>query len=152
MAKKAAKKEAAAKPEFKYGIASVEEATGRDAASIRRSLRSADQFEKTGGVWGWNTKSDFEAVVKHIKPVLTRPLPRKRLPLRASRRSRRSRKTRASAHHTLKPRDLSLGTGAFLCVRLAWGLVAYPHNIQYDGRGGWYVVGWGPTGREGVQS
>lgn len=55
-----------AKTEFKYTVADLEEATGLKAASIRVGLRDSD-FERTGRSWGWDKKTDFDAVVKYFK-------------------------------------------------------------------------------------
>lgn len=55
-----------APPSFKYGIAEVEAATGLKPASIRVALRESS-FKKSDRVWGWNTKAEFDEVVKYLK-------------------------------------------------------------------------------------
>lgn len=68
MAKAKAKTEdkapAAEKP--KYGVPELAEALGIEGASVRVKLRKSS-FEKEGRAWGWNTKKDFDEVVKELK-------------------------------------------------------------------------------------
>ena len=71
MAKKTAKKEApkkaAEKQEFKYSMSDLAEATGQEPRALRQKLRTAG-FEKSGGAWGWNNKTDFNAAATAVKP------------------------------------------------------------------------------------
>lgn len=68
MAKAKAKTEekapAAEKP--KYGVSELADALGIEGASVRVKLRKSS-FEKEGRAWGWDTKKDFDAVVKELK-------------------------------------------------------------------------------------
>lgn len=50
----------------KYGVPELAEATGLQPASIRVGLRDSE-FEKSGRQWGWETKKDFDEVVKWFK-------------------------------------------------------------------------------------
>jgi len=59
-----AKEEQAA--EFKYTLEEVEKETGLKPASIRAALRTSD-FKRSGSSWGWNTKAEFEQVLKYFK-------------------------------------------------------------------------------------
>lgn len=63
-ADKAEKAPAAEAP--KYGVPELAEALGIIPASVRVKLRKSD-FEKTGRAWGWDTKKDFDEVVKSLK-------------------------------------------------------------------------------------
>ena len=56
----------AKKEEMKYGVEALVEATGLQAASVRVALRDLG-VEKAGRSYGWNTKKDFDAVVKGLK-------------------------------------------------------------------------------------
>lgn len=55
---------AAEKPN--YGVPELAEALGLEPASVRVKLRKST-FEKKGRAWGWNTKKDFDEVVKAMK-------------------------------------------------------------------------------------
>ena len=55
-----------APPSYKFGIAELEGATGLKPASIRVALREST-FKKADRVWGWNTKGEFDEVVKYLK-------------------------------------------------------------------------------------
>lgn len=66
-----AKKEEAApakkeEPTFKYGVKELAEALGIKAASVRVRLRSA-KVAKAGKSYGWNTKTELQAVIDQIK-------------------------------------------------------------------------------------
>ena len=56
------------KPEFKYGVADLAEALGILDTSVRVSLRK-NNVEKAKGtnVYGWNNKTEFDAVVSKLK-------------------------------------------------------------------------------------
>lgn len=64
-AKDSAEKEPKA-PEFKYGVKDLAELLGIDGASVRVKLRNKG-IEKAGRSYGWNTKTDLEAVVKQLQ-------------------------------------------------------------------------------------
>ncbi len=56
------------KPEYKYNVSNLADALGIEPASVRIALRKAGVEKAEGGVYGWNTKTDFEAVVNQLKP------------------------------------------------------------------------------------
>lgn len=67
---KPAKSEKQAKseePEFKYGVSDLAEMLDLSPASVRVHLRN-NEVERAGRSYGWNTKSELEAVAKQIKP------------------------------------------------------------------------------------
>lgn len=51
---------------YKYGMPELEAATGLKAPSIRVGLRDST-FTKAGRSWGWNTKAEFDLVLKYFK-------------------------------------------------------------------------------------
>lgn len=63
-----AKEETKEKAEYKYGVANLAEDLGILETSVRVSLRKND-IEKAKGtnVYGWNSKSDYEEVLKKLK-------------------------------------------------------------------------------------
>lgn len=60
------KDETAAAEKPKYGVPELAEALGIEGASVRVKLRKS-KFEKSGRAWGWDTKKDFDEVVKELK-------------------------------------------------------------------------------------
>ena len=50
----------------KYGMAELEKETGLTQVALRVKLRKSE-FEKNGSRWGWDTKKEFDAVVKAMK-------------------------------------------------------------------------------------
>ena len=72
MAKKPAKAETkaeekpVAKASAKFGMKEVEAASGLTGASARAAMRSLG-VEKLDGRYGWNTKAEFDSVVKQLK-------------------------------------------------------------------------------------
>lgn len=66
MAKAEESKKAEKTAEFKYTVDNLVTDTGLQKPSIRIGLRESD-FKKTGASWGWNTKADYEAVLKFFK-------------------------------------------------------------------------------------
>lgn len=72
MAKKAAVKKSAKKPAAKsetkptYGVNEIAEALGIQPASARIRLRNAE-VEREGKTYGWETKKEFDEVVKGLK-------------------------------------------------------------------------------------
>ena len=53
-------------PTFKYGVADLSEILGIEAASVRVALRKRN-IEKAGRSYGWNTKTELDAVAKQLK-------------------------------------------------------------------------------------
>lgn len=51
---------------FKYNLSNLVNDLGITAASVRQGLRSL-KIAKNGGVYGWNTKTDYEAVRDQMK-------------------------------------------------------------------------------------
>lgn len=60
----AAKAEAAAS--FKYGVNEVSATTKLKPSSIRVAFRKNGIEKAEGGVYGWNNKTDFEAVIAKV--------------------------------------------------------------------------------------
>ena len=63
----AAKAEAAAS--FKYGVSDVAEKTGLKPTSIRVAFRKNGIKKAEGGVYGWNTKDELDAVIAEAFPA-----------------------------------------------------------------------------------
>lgn len=63
----AAKAKAAAS--FKYGVEALATKLGVKAASARVALRNNKIPKAEGGVYGWNSQADLEAVVAKLKPA-----------------------------------------------------------------------------------
>lgn len=63
----AAPETAAAKDEPKFGVAELVEASGLQPASVRVALRELGVEKNFGNKYGWNTKKDFDEVVKGLK-------------------------------------------------------------------------------------
>lgn len=62
-----AKTEAPAKDEPQYGVNDLVEASGLQPASVRVALRELGVEKEFGNKYGWNTKRDFDAIVKSMK-------------------------------------------------------------------------------------
>lgn len=60
-------KASSVKTDFKYGVDDVAKELGIKSASARIRLRQAST-KKAGKSYGWNSRSDFEGVVKSLKP------------------------------------------------------------------------------------
>lgn len=60
------KPEAAASEDMKYGVNELAKELGIKPASVRIKLRTAG-VDKAGKSYGWNTKKEFDAVVKQLK-------------------------------------------------------------------------------------
>ena len=58
---------APAKDEPKYGVSDLVEATELQPASVRVALRELGVEKEFGNKYGWNTKKDFDEVVKAMK-------------------------------------------------------------------------------------
>ena len=56
------------KPSYKYGVPELANTLGIEPASVRIALRKAKIDKSEGGVYGWNTKADFDAVLSQLKP------------------------------------------------------------------------------------
>lgn len=56
-----------AKDEPKFGVADLVEASGLQPASVRVALRELGVEKNFGNKYGWNTKKDFDEVVKGLK-------------------------------------------------------------------------------------
>lgn len=56
------------RPEYKYNVATLAEDLGIEPASVRVALRKADIEKADGGVYGWNNKTDYEAVKAKLRP------------------------------------------------------------------------------------
>lgn len=54
------------KASFKYNVDNLAEALGIESASARVALRKAG-VKKAGRAYGWNSKDDFEGVVRKLK-------------------------------------------------------------------------------------
>lgn len=71
MARKAkateAETKAPAKNELKYGVNELVEVTGLQPASVRVALRELGVEKEFGNKYSWNTKRDFDEVVKAMK-------------------------------------------------------------------------------------
>ncbi len=59
--------ETASKDEPKYGVADLVEESGLQPASVRVALRELNVEKEFGNKYGWNTKKDFDAIVKAMK-------------------------------------------------------------------------------------
>lgn len=53
---------------YKYGIDALAKELGIEPASVRVRLRNA-KITRTGKAYGWNSRTDFEDVVKKLKPA-----------------------------------------------------------------------------------
>lgn len=62
-----AETKSAAKDEPKYGVNDLVEATDLQPASVRVALRELGVEKEFGNKYGWNTKKDFDEVVKAMK-------------------------------------------------------------------------------------
>lgn len=60
---------AAAKAKFKYGVDELAAKLGIKPASARVALRNAKVEKAEGGVYGWMTKDELEAVAAKLKPA-----------------------------------------------------------------------------------
>ena len=58
---------ASAKNEPKYGVNDLVEASGLQPASVRVALRELGVEKQFGNKYGWNTKKDFDEIVKGLK-------------------------------------------------------------------------------------
>ena len=74
MARKTTKATAAKEPPAKaenekpkYGVNELAEAVGTQPASVRVALRALEVGKNFGNQYGWNTKKDFDEVVKALK-------------------------------------------------------------------------------------
>lgn len=74
MARKASQKTKAEKEDIKatkeapkYGVNDLAEAVGIAPASVRVALRALEVEKNLGNQYGWNTKKDFDEVVKALK-------------------------------------------------------------------------------------
>ena len=66
-ASKETETKASAKDEPKYGVNDLVEASGLQPASVRVALRELGVEKEFGNKYGWNTKKDFDEVVKALK-------------------------------------------------------------------------------------
>lgn len=57
----------AAKEGPKYGVNELAESIGIAPASVRVALRTLEVEKSFGNQYGWNTKKDFDEVVKALK-------------------------------------------------------------------------------------
>lgn len=55
--------------EYKYGVKNLAKDLGIDAAYVRTKLRSKKIAVNKDGVYGWNSQSDYKAVVAKLKPA-----------------------------------------------------------------------------------
>jgi hypothetical protein len=62
-----AETQAASKEGPKYGVNELVEATDLQPASVRVALRELGVKKEFGNKYGWNTKKDFDEVVKAMK-------------------------------------------------------------------------------------
>lgn len=60
---------AAAAQSYKYGVPALAKKLGIKEASARVSLRNHDIPKAEGGVYGWNTQADLDAVAAKLKPA-----------------------------------------------------------------------------------
>lgn len=68
-----------AKPEYKYGVPYLAEKLGNAEASVRVALRKHGVEKAEGGIYGWNSQKDADAVVaqlKTAKPAAEKPKPK----------------------------------------------------------------------------
>lgn len=63
----AAKAEAA--KSYKYGVPALAKKLGIKDASARVALRNHDIAKAEGGVYGWNSQADLDAVAAKLKPA-----------------------------------------------------------------------------------
>ncbi len=59
--------EKASKDEPKFGVNDLVEASGLQPASVRVALRELGVEKEFGNKYGWNTKRDFDEIVKGMK-------------------------------------------------------------------------------------
>lgn len=55
------------RPEYKYNITSLADVLDIEPASVRIKLRKLKIKKAEGGIYGWNTKADFDEVVKQLR-------------------------------------------------------------------------------------
>lgn len=60
------------KASFKYNVDNLADALGIESASARVALRKAG-IKKAGRAYGWNSKDDFEGVVRKLKGAVAKP-------------------------------------------------------------------------------
>lgn len=55
------------RPTYKYNVQTLAEKLGIETASVRVALRKHKIEKAEGGVYGWDTKADFEEVLAQLK-------------------------------------------------------------------------------------
>lgn len=55
------------RPSYKYDVTALADTLGIEPASVRVALRKHKVDKAEGNVYGWNNKTDFEAVVAKLK-------------------------------------------------------------------------------------
>lgn len=60
---------AAAAKSYKYGVPALAKKLGIKEASARVSLRNHDIPKAEGGVYGWNSQAEVDAVAAKLKPA-----------------------------------------------------------------------------------
>lgn len=68
------------RPTYKYSIEELANALNITPASARVKLRNNGIEKAAGGVYGWDTKADFEAVLASLKKGGSKPEPAKAAP------------------------------------------------------------------------
>lgn len=77
----------------KYGVNDLAEAVGIAPASVRVALRALEVEKNFGNQYGWNTKKDFDEVVKALKErnaksAVADKAPAKKAPAKTTRKPR----------------------------------------------------------------
>ncbi len=60
------------KASFKYNVDNLAETLGIESASARVALRKAG-IKKAGRAYGWNSRDDFDGVVRKLKGAVSKP-------------------------------------------------------------------------------
>lgn len=56
------------RPKYKFGVAELADRLDLEPASVRVALRKAGVEKAPGGVYGWDSKDEFEEVVQELRP------------------------------------------------------------------------------------
>jgi hypothetical protein len=81
-AKTEAKTEARTRGSYEYRVSHLADALGSNPTAVRARLRNNDVDTNEDGIYGWNRKSDFDAIMKQRPRKRRSPLPRRRRPKR----------------------------------------------------------------------
>lgn len=79
----------------KYTVANLSEDLGKEPADVRVMLRKST-VEKPGAVWGWDKKSEYDAVLKELKAMGSKPKAEKAPPAKAEKAPAKTEKPKAA--------------------------------------------------------